>query len=510
MRQQPSDEYRGYRNAGIRFTEEMSPELQRDREEAESGSLAAYHMYDKAHVLALTEAGIVPMPVGQSILVALRQMEARGVVEVRSEVGGGMHSGELYLIRTLGEEVGGWAHLARSSADLGAVGDRVTIRQRTLQTMSSLMTLAEELVGLADREAETLMPIALHWQQIEPMTLGQYLAGMVESFMRDVQRGQQSFARINVSPAGAMVHSGSSFPVPAERIATLMGFGGVMHSWFDAFRDWDFTRDAYGFLAPLSAHLTILGEDLAYWTGSDQQFIHLADRYLSSSSALMQIRSATPPSLIRGVQSMVVGGMMTAYMTDATGSHMALFPRRFALPQLFDGYRHLIGVLDLLPNVLHSATINRSRAREASLAHMSTMADLAAALVRHREIPWRSAHQICGILVRHCEAESRGMEEIDPDALDRAAMEYFDRPAGLTQEQISAALDADTYIRARTMPGGSAPATVRLELARLGSVITDHRTWIANEQAAIAAAEAELDRSIDALIRTSEVGGRDR
>ena len=49
---------------------------------------------------------------------ALRKLEAEGGAKIRSEVGGGLHSGEHYLIRLLGEEIGGRFHLARSSGDL--------------------------------------------------------------------------------------------------------------------------------------------------------------------------------------------------------------------------------------------------------------------------------------------------------------------------------------------------------------------------------------------------------
>ena len=44
---------------------------------------------------------------GAAVLRALRKMETEGIVKVRSEVGGGLHSGEHYVIRLLGEEIGG-------------------------------------------------------------------------------------------------------------------------------------------------------------------------------------------------------------------------------------------------------------------------------------------------------------------------------------------------------------------------------------------------------------------
>ena len=51
---QPREEYRGYRTAGIRFTEELSAELNKGREDSEHVFLAIYHMFDKAHIVMLT------------------------------------------------------------------------------------------------------------------------------------------------------------------------------------------------------------------------------------------------------------------------------------------------------------------------------------------------------------------------------------------------------------------------------------------------------------------------
>jgi argininosuccinate lyase len=506
VRQQPSELYRGYRTAGVRFTEEMSADLQTSREASETAALAAYHMYDKAHLVGLAESGAIPMPAAHLMLQALLDMEARGVVAVRSEVGGGMHSGELYLIRTLGEEIGGWAHLARSSADLGAVGDRVLLRERVLETLASVVGLATTLVDLGDREAETLMPVYLHWQQIEPMTLGQYFAAVAEGLMRDLDRGEQAFARINVSPAGAMVHSGSSFAMRADRVASLMGFAQPTHSYFDAFRDWDFVRDAFGFLAPLAGHLTVIGEDVGFWSGSDQQFIRFEDRYMSGSSALMQLRSATLPNQARGILGMVVGGLTAAYMTDAAGSHQALFTRRFGMPPALACFDEILSFLNLFPQMLRSATIDRGRARERSRANLSTLADLAAALVRHRGVPWRTAHQICGILARHCEEDgSWSIDDVDAAALDRASMEYYGRPAELTSAQVAEALDVDAYVRSRDSAGGSAPVRVAEELLRLRSDIARHDAWIAAAYRQLSDADAELAAVVRDLLAKPSV-----
>ena len=121
MLKQPSSEYRGYRAAGIRLREEMLPHLSKLSAGRIRPMLAALHAFDKAHAVMLMEEKLLGREAGVAILRALREMEREGVEAVRARVGGGLHSGEQYLIRRLGEDIGGRLHVGRSSGDLSSV-----------------------------------------------------------------------------------------------------------------------------------------------------------------------------------------------------------------------------------------------------------------------------------------------------------------------------------------------------------------------------------------------------
>ena len=107
MLKQKSSEYRGFREPGIRMREPLSPQLAKLYGARIPILIPALHAFDKAHIVMLVEEKLLTPKVGAALLRGLRQMEGEGIVETRSKVGGGLHSGEQYLIRLLGEEVGG-------------------------------------------------------------------------------------------------------------------------------------------------------------------------------------------------------------------------------------------------------------------------------------------------------------------------------------------------------------------------------------------------------------------
>ncbi|HEY4065644.1 MAG TPA: hypothetical protein VGM74_02005, partial [Burkholderiaceae bacterium] len=97
MLKQNPKEYRGYRIAGIRLSEEMLPHLGKLYSGRTKIMQPAVHAFDQAHTIMLVEQGELPREMGASILKSLREMEeTEGVVEARSRVGGGLHSGEQY------------------------------------------------------------------------------------------------------------------------------------------------------------------------------------------------------------------------------------------------------------------------------------------------------------------------------------------------------------------------------------------------------------------------------
>ena len=172
MLKQKSSEYRGYRNAGIRLSRRACCRSSRNSTaRARSAMLPAVHAFDKAHTVMLVEEGLLDAAAGAAILRGLRQLESEGVVETRARVGGGLHSGEQYLIRLLGEDIGGRFHLARSSGDLSSVAINTLQREKLLALMRAVNRLRRVLIDLARDHTDTILPGYSFGQHAQPMTL---------------------------------------------------------------------------------------------------------------------------------------------------------------------------------------------------------------------------------------------------------------------------------------------------------------------------------------------------
>ena len=141
--------------------------------------------------------------------------------------------------------------------------------------------------------------------------------------------------------------------------------------------------------------------------------------------------------------------------------------------------------------------------REQAWRHWATATDLAGALVRERDLPWRTAHQIVGIVVRLCEERGLGPADVTPALLDEAAIAYHDAPVGLDQRSIAAALDPERFIAERTLRGGPAPAESRRQARLFEDALAADERVVGDIDDRLAAAARNLEAAIDTIIAGS-------
>ena len=512
MLKQPSAEYRGFRTRGIRLNEDMLPELGRLYAGRTRPMLRALHAFDKAHAVMLCEEGLLAPAHASAILGALRRMEADGVEEVRLRAGGGLHAGEQYLIRVLGEEVGGRLHLARSSGDLSSVAINVLQRESLLAVMDAVTRLRRVLVARAREHTDTILPGYSFGQHAQPMTLAHLWLSWAATLARDFDRLRGTFRRINVSPAGAVIMVGSDFPLNRRRTAELLGFDAVHENAADAILELtaDDSLDVPMVLAVLYHSMAKWADDLILWSTSEFHFLDIPDRFCNTSSIMMQKKNVIGPAEIKGASAEALGCVVTSYHALKGPTGLPVTERYYALEQLWRVAAGAVRDLDWFGELLPALGIRREHMREQAWRHWATATDLAGELVRRRDLPWRTAHQIVGILVRLCEERGLDPDAVTPALLDEAAMLYHGEQAGLDAAAIAAALDPARFIEARTLQGGPAPSESLRQADLLDAETARDTDQVAAIRARFAEAARKLEQAIDLILEPAKPAGRAR
>ncbi|MBJ2152864.1 argininosuccinate lyase [Paracoccus sp. IB05] len=490
-----------YRKAGARLTEDAEDVQKRTKLGDASQQLREYdiyHRFDKAHVVMLAEEGFHSGKDAKTILEALRRMEAAGITETRAETEAGEHSGEAWLITEIGEEIGGRIHAGRSSGDFMAVTSRIFIREFLLKLMAASIELRRVLLQLAEEHIDTVMPGSTWSQHAQPTTFAHYVMSWEASLENDFQRLKQLYDRVNVSPAGSAIFTGSRYPINRERTADLLGFDGVIQNTRYAVLGFDgwLGVPAEAFTAPALMMMNVSGiaSELYLWSNTEFSYVELADRYCGTSSIMPQKKNPYTLMWIRGAAARTYG-RLSSYMTEM--HDMAMGYTRQLAPTLDD----ILEATQIMTGVLSSLTIHKDRMLEnATNMNWICATDIADLIVIEKGLPFRTAHQIVAILVRI--GISRGLTQtaVTSALVDEAAMEYMGQPLNLGDDAVRRALDPASCVEARQLTGGPAPARVREDIARARQLAARDEAGLGEMAERLSAAADRLETAIDTLI----------
>ncbi|RBM23018.1 argininosuccinate lyase [Streptomyces sp. PT12] len=494
--------YEGFRGAGVRLSEEQLPHLRTHRTDLLGDSLPWIHAFDKAHLVMLAECGLLTGPDAAALLGALRAMEAEGIAAARDRAGGGMHSAEHHLIGALGIELGGRINMGRSSGDLIEVARRLTIREHLTALTDAALRLRGTLLDLAAEHAETVLPGYTHGQHAQPTTFGHWALMFERALARDTQRCASLYERLNRSPAGAAIMTGTDFPISRERVAELLGFDAPLANTMDAILSHDLEMEVAAVYATAAATLSRLADDLFLWSTAEFAFVELPDRYCGTSSIMPQKKNPDALEIVKSVAGQALSGLVAVVTAERGPTGFPILERRRSQDLLWATGRELAARLGDLDGILRDLRVHRKAMAEAAGAHWAQVTDVASALVTASGADWRTSHQVVGLFVRR--SIERGLTPATTTlaVLDEAACEVQGRPSGLDEAAFRDVMDARAFVARRTLYGGPAPKAVLRERAAAQAELDADRSAAAARTAAHRAAAESLERAVDALIGT--------
>jgi len=133
---------------------------------------------------------------------------------------------EAALTKKIGD-VGKKLHTGRSRNDQVATDIRLFMRDGIDTVSVAIRQVQKGIIGLAEKETETIMPGFTHLQTAQPVSFAHHLMAWFEMLQRDYDRMQDCRKRVNVSPLGAAALAGTSFPIDRNMTAELVDDSSV-------------------------------------------------------------------------------------------------------------------------------------------------------------------------------------------------------------------------------------------------------------------------------------------
>jgi len=348
-------------------------------------------------------------------------------------------------------------HTGRSRNDQVATDIRLFLREEIDLICVEITRLQQGLLGLAEREADTIMPGFTHLQTAQPVTFGHHLLAWFEMLSRDYQRLVDCRKRVNIMPLGAAALAGTTYPIDREYTAKLLNFDGICQNSLDAVSDRDFAIEFSACCSLIMTHLSRFSEELVLWASAQFNFVDLPDRFCTGSSIMPQKKNPDVPELVRGKMGRVVGHLMSLLTLMKSQPLAYNKDNQEDKEPLFDTIDTVRNCLRAYADMVPAIEPKRDSMKEAAKRGFSTATDLADYLVK-KGVAFRDSHEIVGKAVRYGLDEKKDLSEMSLDELKKFS--------NIIEADVFDVLTLEGSVAARDHLGGTAPNQVKAAVAR--------------------------------------------
>lgn len=343
-------------------------------------------------------------------------------------------------------------HTARSRNDQVALDLRLYSRDELKEIKDMLVDLINVILKQAKQHTSTIMSGYTHLQRAQPITFAHHLMAYSEMFYRDIERLDDCFKRMNISPLGSGALATTTYPIDRMMVAKELGMFDITYNSLDGVSDRDYAIEFANALALIMMHLSRFSEEIILWCSWEFKYIELDDAYATGSSIMPQKKNPDIAELVRGKSARVinhVSGLLTmmkglplAYNKDMQEDKEALF----------DCIDTVKLCLPVFTDMIKTMKVNKNKMKEAAARGFINATDCADYLVKHG-LAFRDAYKVTGQLVAYC---------IDHDyVLETLPLDVYKQFNEVFDDTVYEAISLETCVNNRTVDGG--PSQIAVE-----------------------------------------------
>jgi argininosuccinate lyase len=404
--------------------------------------------------------------------------DARAIATGLEEVRAGVHADSTRLDRAEDEDVhsfverelverigeaGKRLHTGRSRNEQVSLDFRLYLRRRIPAVEGAVAMVVAALASQAEHAGAAVMPSYTHLRRAQPVLVAHVLLSHAAAFRRDVDRLTVARAEADVMPLGSGAIAGTAYNVDVAFLTERLGFSKAATNSIDASGDRDFVATFLYACAMTMVHLSRLAEDVILWSGEEFGFFEIHDSVATGSSLMPQKKNPDPLELVRGKCGKVVG-LLTGWLTSMKGLPLGYnkdLQEDKAIA--FEAEDTVIACARTTAIVVRTLLL-RAAAAHAAASGLILATEVADFLVA-RGVPFRTAHEVTGRIVRDLHESGRDFSSL--------TMEDWRRYDARFDAGIVDAITPEAAVAARRTPQSTNPQAVAAALA-------ETRAWLAS------------------------------
>jgi argininosuccinate lyase len=448
------------------------------------------NLVDLAHTVELMEEGVIPLEAGAALLAALLDL-VRGSADFKADPA----LGDLYVNRQAWlnsrTSAAGWLGAGRARRECTTTAYHLIVRARLLTLAQALLDACGALLERAASYRDALMTDYTYLQPAQPTTFGHYLVGFAYPLLRDLDRVRALFGRTNLSPAGCGATSGSTVLRDRERLASLLGFDGLVTHARDAMWQADLPIETVAVATAACISQSRLAEDLQVFATTEFGLVDLDQAHSRTSAVMPQKKNPYALAYVRGIANQLIG-MLASTASSARTPTGQVDNRLFVYGNVPWALEAAAEAIALMAGVVERLRLNSARANSSLESGFTTATDLAEAIMGKGRLDFARAHMVVSRLARNLAARGLGARDTTLHDVEQAARDVGAPEIGLSEQALKRALDARAAIASRVATGGAASAALERMVDECRARLDQHAVWRSRTASNLHAAEQRL------------------
>jgi len=315
------------------------------------------------------------------------------------------------LFELIGEDAG-FIHTARSRNDQVITDFKIWLKKATKEIIKNLNLTNKNILNIANKNIETIMPGFTHLKNAQPVSFAHYLLAYVEMFTRDKKKFNNNLDNLNENPLGVAALTGTSFNIDRFYTTKKLKFSKPTKNSIDTVSDRDFVIDFLYSCSACSIHISRIAEEFIIWNSDAFNLISLNDKIVTGSSMMPQKKNPDPLEFLRGKAGGSIGNLFSM-LTILKGLPLSYFKDLQDDKELvFKSFDQLNNSLTILNNILKNFSVNKKRMLELANSGYITATDLADYMVKELDYPFRKAYLQTAKIINFAEKNKKKLNEL--------------------------------------------------------------------------------------------------
>ena len=373
------------------------------------------------HVEMLNKQKIINLKIKNKIIWGLKRIKNE-IIKKKFQFNNDLEDIHMNIENRLFELIGedaGYIHTARSRNDQVITDLKIWLKNSTNKIIKSLDSTNKNLLNLASKNIETIMPGFTHLKNAQPISFAHYLLAYVEMFKRDKKKFINNYEFLNENPLGSGALSGTSFNIDRHYTTKKLNFKKPTDNSIDTVSDRDFVLDFLYTSLSCSLHISRIAEDLIIWNSDAFNLITLNDKIVTGSSIMPQKKNPDPLEYLRGKTGLFVGNL-NAMISILKGLPLSYFKDLQDDKELiFRSNDQLKNSLAILNDILKNIILNKKKMLSLANIGYITSTDLTDYMVRELKYPFRKAYKITAKIINYAEQKKKSLSDLDINELKK-------------------------------------------------------------------------------------------